>query len=94
MSDFLNWSNWFENVILHHEASETVFAVMGWIMAHADNVGGGFAFDPDSPNSIAREVGSTPDKVGLAMDFLLLNECIAEKEHHDNGIVAMQVVFS
>lgn len=100
MSDFRNWSKWFEEAMFirlsldEPPATETVFAVMAWIIAHADNVGTGFAFDPESPTTIAREIGSTPEKVGLAMDFLLLNELIAEKEHHDNGVVAMQAVLS
>lgn len=92
MSDFRKWSKWFEGVILRHDAPETVFAVMAWIMVQADNVGTGFAFDGESHITIANEIGSSPDKVEDAIDFLLEHELIAEKERHEN-VIAMQAVL-
>lgn len=96
MSDFMNWSRWFERAILFHEgeATETVFAVMGWIIAHADNVGTGFAFDDNIASIIAGEVGSTRDKVEAAIQFLLDEDFIAEKERHETGVIAMRALFT
>jgi hypothetical protein len=95
MSDFMNWSRWFERAILsEQEPSVDVFAVMAWIMAHADNQGTGFGFDPNMDAHIASEIGSTPERVHVAVTALENGGFIEVVDRHDNDIVSMRAVFT
>lgn len=77
-SPFTRWSRWFEEALTNYheeypmaEAEWRVFnalkpdilAVMGWIISSADSSGTGFGLDNYSDESIAREVGSSSQKI-------------------------------
>jgi len=71
MSDFAQWSRWFECGLemKHHRAR--ALAVMAWIAAHASSDGSGIAFNPEMWTSLADEIGLTPEEGKAAVDALI-----------------------
>jgi hypothetical protein len=61
---FVSWSEWFERRLdrdqeTPHRAND--LAVMGWIMAHSQNIGGGCGWVTDEDvASVAQETGLAP----------------------------------
>ena len=71
MADFARWSRWFECGFELKREKTRAMAMMGWIAAHASNDGSGVEFNDDVWDSLADEIGLTPEEGHAALDVLI-----------------------
>jgi hypothetical protein len=71
MADFARWSRWFECGLELKREKTRAMAMMAWIAAHASNDGSGLEFDDDVWDSLADEIGLTPEEGHAALDVLI-----------------------
>jgi hypothetical protein len=71
MSDFSQWSRWFEcGLDLQHEKLNAL-GMMAWIAAHAAGDGSGLEFDANIWASIEDETGLTTEQAKSGVDALI-----------------------
>jgi hypothetical protein len=71
MADFSRWSRWFECGLDLKREKTRAMAMMAWIAAHASNDGAGVEFNDDVWDSLADEIGLTPEEGHAALDVLI-----------------------
>lgn len=71
MSEFAQWSRWFECGLELKRHKTHALAMMCWIAAHASSDGSGIEFNSDVWASLADEIGLTPEEAKAAVDALI-----------------------
>jgi hypothetical protein len=71
MSDFTQWSRWFECGLEIKRHRAHALAVMAWIAAHTSSDGSGIEFNPETWTSLADETGLTREEGKAAVDALI-----------------------
>ena len=93
MSDFLQWSRWFERGLDVPRNKTHALAMMGWIAAHASSDGTGFAFDNAIWDSLEDEVGLAATDAQQAIVELIAAGLVVEVSREaDDQLVARAVL--
>jgi len=71
MSEFTQWSRWFECGLEIKRHRPHALAVMTWIAAHASRDGSGIEFNPEAWTLLADETGLTLEEGKAAVDALI-----------------------
>ena len=93
MSDFLQWSRWFERGLDVPGNKTHAVAMMGWIAAHASSDWTGFAFDNVVWDSLEDDVGLSASEAQQAIVDLIAAGLVAEvSRESDDQLVARAVL--
>lgn len=92
MTAFLKWSRWFEGGFYEEQRSPAMFAVMAWVMAHADSAGT-FGLDPATHEHIAEETSLTPEVAEETVATLEAQGFISTLRVSDTGVRVMKAEF-
>jgi hypothetical protein len=71
MSEFTQWSRWFECGLELKRHKTHAMAMMAWIASHASSDGSGVEFNPEVWASLADEIGLTAEEGKAAVDALI-----------------------
>ena len=93
MSNFEQWSHWFERGLDVSRNKTHALAMMAWIAAHASSDGTGFAFDNAVWDSLEDEVGLAGTDAQQALVELISAGLVAEvSRESDDQLVARAVL--
>jgi hypothetical protein len=92
MSDFAQWSRWFECGLEMKRHRAHALAVMTWIAAYASSDGSGIAFNPEVWTSLADEIGLTPEEGKTAVDSLIAEGLVTAVGQQTRDLLVVRVV--
>jgi hypothetical protein len=92
MSDFTQWSRWFECGLEIKRHRAHALAVMAWIAAHASMDGSGIELDPETWTSLADETGVTLEEGKAAVDALIAEGLITAVGQQTSDLLVVRAV--
>ena len=93
MSDFPQWSRWFECGLEMKRHKTHAMAMMAWIAAHASTDGSGVEFNPEVWASLMDDIGLTAEEGKAALDTLIAEGLVAAVGQETRDLLVVRAVI-